>query len=70
MNKEKRFMMWQYDDESKDPFEYFRKKYGEPSAFSTGNGVKIIPPDGIEELEIKVPDGQIWIGYANSNERD
>lgn len=69
MKKDRYFMMWQHRKD-KDPFEYFRKKYGEPTAFATGNGVKIIPPDGVEELEIKIPDGQVWVGYVSPNDSE
>lgn len=55
--------MWQFDkDSDKDPFKYYENKYGKPSVFATGKGVQIIPPGGVAELEIKVPDGQLWIG--------
>ena len=58
-----RYMMWQFDKESgKDPFKYYENKYGKPSVFAAGKGVQIIPPDGVVELEIKIPDGQLWIG--------
>lgn len=58
-----KFMMWQYDKDShKDPFDHYLRKYGTPSYYALGSGVQIIPPDGVQELEIRVPDGQLWIG--------
>lgn len=58
-----KFMMWQFDkDSGKNPFEYYENKYGKPSVFATGKGVQIIPPNGVVELEIRVPDGHLWIG--------
>lgn len=56
--------MWQHE-EGKDPFDYFKRKYGEPTVYATN--VKLIPPDGVERLEIKVPDGQVWIGYVEED---
>lgn len=56
-------MMWQFDkDSDKDPWVYYENKYGKPSVFATGKGVQIIPPNGVVELEIRVPDGHLWIG--------
>lgn len=59
-----RMMMWQYEENGKDPFEYYKNKYGNPNVYAIGNGVTISPPNGVQKLDIRVPNGQVWIGYA------
>lgn len=58
------WMMWEIDPKgSRNPFEYFTDKYGEPGYFASGQPYKGLVPDGVIDLskEISVPKNHIWI---------
>lgn len=56
------WMVWQVGDGTIDPFDYFRRKYGEPRSYAAQDYTGPIP-DGLLDLSDKldVPKGQVWI---------
>ena len=62
IKREGYFMLWRVGKDDKDPFIFFKNKYGyTPQLISIGKGVDIIVPKGMTVLEQRTPEQHIML---------